>query len=294
MVGGPDSTSSADLHEMVAQIKAEAVPFWEQWDSIDREEIYHYTSLDVAYKILSAQVLWSSDVLSMNDGSEFKYAVSIVNDVLMNRWNSIPIHVAEYFNPKKLLLIGQTWNAYAACFCSDGDLLGQWRAYTPNADGVSIGFRISPLSELGRESKIFALVKINYSPDDLRKAAERICDAALKLAQSRSLVYDEARVFWSDTVLLLFNFALRFKNSYFCEEREWRILSLNSTESSVMRRNREGREVKFINVGFRPEIVTQIILGPRAVNGSESQLRQFLDSNGFRELSIRRSAIPLR
>ncbi len=205
MVARPDSTSSADLHAMVEEIRAEAAPFFEKWEFIDREEIYHYTSLDAARQILTDRVLWASDVLSMNDTSEFKHAVSIVDDELMSRWYRLPVDFAEYFRPQKLLLIGQQWNAFAACFCSEGDLLEQWRAYTPNADGVSLGFRIASLQELGRASNDFALIKINYSSDDLRNATARICDVALKLAGSRSLVYDEAETFWTEVALVLFN-----------------------------------------------------------------------------------------
>jgi hypothetical protein len=61
-----------------------------------------------------------------------------------------------------------------------------------------------------------------------------------------------------------------------------------------MRRNREGTEVKFMNLGFRPEMVTQIILGPRASNETESELQRFLDGSGYQEVSVRRSTIPLR
>jgi len=294
MVAGPDSTSSVILKAMVDEIKAEAAPFWEEWDSIDREEFYHYTSLDAVYKILTDRVLWASDVLSMNDTSEFKHAVSVVDDVLMSHWSVLPIHLAEYFRPRKLLLLGQTWNAFAACFCSDGDLLEQWRAYTPSADGISLGFRIESLHELALESKAFALIRVHYSSDDLRKAAERICDAALTLAASRSLVYNETEVFWSEVALLLFNFALRFKHPGFKGEREWRILSLTPAETPFMRRNREGTEVKFISVGFSGEMVTKITLGPRAANASESQLRSFLDKSGFPAVKIHRSKIPLR
>jgi len=107
--------------------KAETV--WKQWDLVDREEIFHYTPVDAAYRILNDCILWSSDVLSMNDGSEFRYAVSIVDDVLISRWHKLPIHVAEYFRPRTLLRLGSTWDMFAACFCSEADLLGQWRAY---------------------------------------------------------------------------------------------------------------------------------------------------------------------
>jgi Protein of unknown function (DUF2971) len=295
MVAGPDSSSSATLHKMVAEIKAEADPFWAEWDSIDREEFYHYTSIDAVRNILANRVLWASDVLSMNDTSEFKHAVSIIDDELMGRWNVLPIHLSEYFHPRKLLRLGETWNTFAACFCSERDLLEQWRAYTPDAGGASVGFRIGSLYDLGRESNAFALVKINYSSDELRNATKHICDAALELASSQSLVYHEAEVYWSEVALILLNFAVRFKHPSFRGEREWRTLSLNPSEVPVLlRRNRQGMEVKFIDIGFQPEMVTQITLGPRAEDGAELRLREFLDDNGFQEVNILRSTIPLR
>ena len=101
-------------------------------------------------------------------------------------------------------------------------------------------------------------------------------------------------MFWSEVVLLLLNFAVRFKHPGFSSEREWRILSVDPAEDCVMRRNRGDKEVKFINVSFGSEIVTRITLGPRGVRGSEQQLREFLDQSGFREVEIQRSIIPLR
>jgi hypothetical protein len=147
---------------------------------------------------------------------------------------------------------------------------------------------------LGRESNAFALLKINYRSDDLRYATKRICDVALRLADSRSLVYDETELFWNEVALILFNFAFRFKDPGFSGEREWRMLILEPTEAPVMHRNREGSEIKFINVAFRPEMVSRITLGPRAADRDESQLREFLDESGFGEVHIHRSKIPLR
>jgi len=73
MLGPPDSTSSAALQEMVAELKSEAAPFFERWDAVDRQEFYHYTSLGAATEILRSRTIWASDVLSMNDTSEFKF-----------------------------------------------------------------------------------------------------------------------------------------------------------------------------------------------------------------------------
>ncbi len=290
MVGGLDENSGADLREMVAQIKAEAQPFYDQWDDIDREEIYHYTSADTACKILSSRVLWASDVLSMNDSTEFRHAFALVDEVLMSRWNVLQPAFAEYFRPKKLVLLGQTWNAFAACFSSDGDLLGQWRAYPPNSngEGVSLGFRISELSNS------FAVVKIDYSSEDLRNAVHRICDAALNLTASRCLKNKETEGFWREVILLLLNFCVRFKNPSYADEREWRILKLQPDKAQVMRRGREGAEVKFIHLGFSSEAITRINVGPRAAPETEGQLRRFLDDKGLEKVSVRRSVVPFR
>ena len=59
-----------------------------------------------------------------------------------------------------------------------------------------------------------------------------------------------------------------------------------------MHRNRDRMDVKYINVGFRSEMVTHVTLGPRAAN--EAQLRRFLNESGFQGVEIRRSDIPLR
>ncbi len=281
---------------MVAQIKAAAKQFWDQWDEIDVQEIYHYTSVETACKILIGRELWASDVLSMNDTSEFRHALSIVDQALMSRWSEIPIHLAEYFRPRTLLLLGQTWDAFAACCSSNGDLLSQWRAYPPgsNAEGVSVGFRVGELYKIAQETQAFALVKINYCSDDLRKAVHHICDTALDIASRHTLVWREIVVFWSEVALLLLSFSLRFKNPDFTDEREWRILKLHPDKSGVMRRNQDGSEIKFIRIAFNAESVSQINVGRRAPRETESQLRRFLDSNGYQAVKIQHSEIAFR
>ena len=294
MVKGPDATHSAALHEMVAEIHGKAELAWRRWDVVNREEIYHYTSIDAAYNILSDRLLWSSDVLSMNDGSEFRYAVSIVDEVLMSGWNRLPIQLAEYFRPKKLLRIGSTWDMFAVSFCSEPDLLSQWRAYASDSRGVAIGFHLRQLHEFGQASNEFALVPIQYAATELRDEARQMCDFAVQLADSRALPYNEHEVFWSEVALMLLNFSIRFKNPSFAEEREWRTLSLNTDGSAVFRRGTGAKERRYVHVHFHPEIVSQVVVGPLAEANVEARLRQFLDDHGLRHVLVRRSVIPLK
>jgi len=279
---------------MAAQIRAKAETVWKRWDLVDREEIFHYTSVDAAYRILNDCILWSSDVLSMNDGSEFRYAVSIVDDVLMSRWHKLPIQVAEYFRPRTLLRLGSTWDMFAACFCSEADLLGQWRAYAADCHGVAIGFQTRPLHAFGSTSNEFGLIKIQYRDAELRDETRQMCDFGLQLADSIVVPYNEAEVFWSEVALLLLNFALRFKNPFFADEREWRALSLNMDDSPVFHRSSGAQERRYVHVHFRPETVSQVVVGPLAETNVEARLRQFLDDHGLHHVVVGRSAIPLR
>jgi hypothetical protein len=294
MVSGPDSSNSAELHRMVAELKTQAQLFWDEWDKVDIEEFHHYTSIETALKILASKSLWASDVRSMNDTSEFQYAVSIVNEELIRRWNHLPIHLAEYFRPSSLLRLGRTWNAFAACFSTGNDLLEQWREYADEARGLSIGFKLERFSEMGRSSNRFALVKINYCSNDLRRAVNEICDVALRLTESDSLVSTETEIFWTEIALLLFNFALRFKNPSFRSEREWRTLSLEPSETPVWTRDQQGMIVKYIKVGFEANMVSRITLGPRASNDGKRRVQEFLKNSEFRDAQLCHSGVPLR
>jgi hypothetical protein len=294
MVRGPDATHSAVLHEMVGEIKAEFAAVLKRWDADDREVVYHYTTINAAYEILKDRVLWSSDVLSMNDGSEFRYAVSIVDEVLMHRWNVLPIHVAEYFRPKKLLRIGSTWSMFAACFCSEPDLLSQWRAYGSASQGVAIGFEVRPLHDFGRRSNEFGLVPIHYSSGELRDETQNICDLALRLVGSRVLPYDESEIFWCEVALVLLNFAIRFKNPSFIDEREWRALTVDAGALEVFCRGSGEQKRRYVHIHLLAETVSRIVLGPLASADAASNLRTFLDNHNLKHVGIARSAIPLR
>jgi hypothetical protein len=279
---------------MVDEIKAEFAAVLKQFDVVDREEIYHYTTIEAALEIMKGRVLWSSDVLSMNDGSEFRHAVSIVDEVLMSRWNVLPIQVAEYFRPRKLLLIGRTWNMLAVCICSEPDLLSQWRAYASGCRGVAIGFRVGPLHGFGGASKEFGLVRIHYSSAKLRDAAQRMRDLALRLAGSSVLSYDEAEIFWSEVALALLNFSIRFKHPGFADEREWRAPTLDTGDLQVLCRGSGERTRRYVHIHFPADVVSQIVVGPLASAGTESELRTFLDDHDLRHVAVSRSTIPLR
>ena len=215
----------------------------------------------------------------MNDGSEFRHAVSIVHKALMSRWGRLPIGVTDWFRPKKLLQLGTRWNMFATCFCSEPDVLGQWREYADECRGVAIGFCVGALhafggAAVGSTAAIgFGLVPIQYDDAELRCGAEALCDLALDLVDSTPLAYDEYEVFWSEVSLKLLGFAVRFKNPCFADEREWRALTLDRGDYPVYRRSRGTTERKCVHIEYRPEMVSELVIGPLADRGLGVRLR---------------------
>src|SRR6202040_2422212 len=77
----------------------------------------------------------------------------------------------------------------AVCFCSKGDLLSQWRAYSGGGYGYSIGFNPENLKALGEISKFdqapFELAECFYDTVAQKCIVEDICAYYLSFAISR-------------------------------------------------------------------------------------------------------------
>lgn len=78
--------------------------------------LYHYTSLEKLFAMLSTDSMWASFSLFSNDSSEGK--------TLGNEW----LQQKQYQGDNFIL-----------CFCDRDDILSQWRGYCPGG-GASIGF----------------------------------------------------------------------------------------------------------------------------------------------------------
>lgn len=101
--------------------------FWTPENS--PSELFHYTSPEALIEIVSSRFLWASDMLSLNDASEAEYPYKLIAEVLDKYHSGVP---QEHRHRFKTQLTEYTFRLYApfvVCFCEDGDLLNQWRAY---------------------------------------------------------------------------------------------------------------------------------------------------------------------
>jgi hypothetical protein len=127
---------------------------------------------------------------------------------------------------------------FFACFSEHQDQLSQWRAYSGNASGFSIGFTEDVLrnqaflEELRRDKlgDTLDLLKVIYDEptqtailDELVSSARRHADdvmPTLPLEQRKNYIVD-ANVWFISSILRL---ALHFKHPGFQEEAEWRLI----------------------------------------------------------------------
>jgi hypothetical protein len=257
----------------------------------------------------------------MNDPSEIEYATNLFRDIVTCE--------VERFRSSKLRKLQKTvtdWideyekhaKVYVSCFCTNGDLLSQWRGYGAVGGGFSIGFFANDVghpavTSLEKPNPI--LRRVIYRPSvQKRLIRERITALCalelvkLKNPQRHKLQLATYRA-WMMFTLFLSEALNCFKDPAYEEEQEWRIIQHG--------RNYQGKDTCKIN--FRSNggrIVPYTILNLTASNSKETKrhlpikiigfgptlnpnitqrsLRLLCDAHGYgkSEVTIKRSGIP--
>src|SRR5712692_6378210 len=102
--------------------------------------LYHYTTADGLMGILRDRSMFGTHYRFLNDSLEIIWGKQLVAR-----------HIDEYIerveDPARVALrqfqgapIEQHWDIYVACFCAEGNLLSQWRAYGKSG-GYALAFR---------------------------------------------------------------------------------------------------------------------------------------------------------
>ena len=128
-----DSTAERILKKFHATLEAQPPP----------EIIYHYTN-DVGLRgILETGQLWLTDIFNLNDPSELSHSLSHAVNILNGKAAKGPPEsqvFAKRFAAFHHEGLQQIAHYFVCSFSSDGDELGQWRAYADNGRGYALGF----------------------------------------------------------------------------------------------------------------------------------------------------------
>jgi DUF2971 family protein len=272
------------------------------------ELLYHYTDTQGLVGIFKTNDLWATNALYSNDRTEILHSLILLNRIIGEEkkdraqdpaTDMMLIAVEEF-----ALII----EVFLVCFCCNGDLLSQWRAYGP-AGGYALGFDSGALR--GLASKHVMLAPVVYDEqlqhqlirDLVRRWREIFQNAEPSdyIVQVRRL---GAFVFAQAFSLL----AATFKTAAFSEEDEWRLVYRrqvqlkDDSDLKIDFRERKGMLASYAPIPL-PGVTTKmipvrhIVLGPmRDPNLAGYAVARLLEGAGYPQELIRitPSIVPLR
>jgi len=275
-------------------------------------KIYHYSTLAGAFGIISSKSLWLTKIKYLNDTSELLFAIGLFKNCITQFIRTQnDAKKADFLNEASHQLDSfENTNICVASFCEDGNLLGQWRSYSDRGEGVAIGFSTQLIQQCYTKNSI-NLWKCIYD--------DKIHDVIMNdligaLVKSYDLCYSDAGLdIWERTTkrsligyfnTLFLQIAPIIKNPYFCEEREWRLISLpieTTNENYNVERLQDNRLIQKYNLKFKLEqdnssrIIQDVVIGPskhQYLTGES--LGVLLEKNNYRFEGISFSRIPYR
>lgn len=278
------------------------------------DKLYHYTSAEGLKGILQSGQIYATNVLYLNDTAELADSVRTLEAVMESESKDLPVELA--FMLKVLIphhLQELPIDYFVVCFCEDGDLLSQWRAYGTQGTGYSIGFATRALMGLGRR-----LQKIEYDP---QVKARLIKERFSIIKEVLKPIMGELEIRADEDMSILNSFALAIavgftpmlasmKNQKFSEEREWRLVIMQARptvrprdDSSlpVQFRVSSGRVVPYVSLSWlqgqarlaRP--IASLRHGPASDSAlTKRALSDLLEECGLNGVEVSGSDIPLR
>jgi hypothetical protein len=271
--------------------------------------LYHYTTAQGLIGILESNSLWASNVSYMNDLSELRYTKKLLDEEMMKAVQDDPesdrIAFKNVFN-----IVIDGFNAYACCFCENGDQLSQWRAYSDSGTGYALGFDESQL-----QAKLDGVLgTIIYQRDkQLKSIMPTIKKAAVesrKWGEKHGQDRTQRKQFIMETIRKLLwdslAFFFVFKDPAFEEERESRLIIVNNTVEKldhVRFREMRGTVVPFIELKVKQSEtgnkellpIIEVVQGPLIEPAlGEKSLKLLLRKHGYENVAVKRSKVPIR
>lgn len=299
--------------------------------------LFHYTTASGLVGIIRSGELWSSNVRYLNDASELRhgrYLLTLEVERRLRPWTTT-LHERNVVFPIESVFLMElqrqlNWDhmltdrsdsapsVYAACFCTDGDLLSQWRGYA-GATGYAIGVDSSAL-RAATGSNGWTLQEVIYE-DALQRACiatlldeylaclGRLADELVPDPQPTKRDINNRYKIVCDTMPVFEMVALCafswLKHPTFAEEQEWRLLRLvehgsvgaSNAECDVGVRIGTNLLIPYVRAPLHAEgrcVITSVTHGPTPYpHLAKQSVRQLLRTVGV-AVAVKGSNAPLR
>ena len=266
---------------------------------------FHYTSAAGLFGIVTSRILRASNFAYLNDSTEIRYGESVVREVLAG-------YVSDATGLEKMALVVTlqavekiTANIafYLSCFCTESDLLSQWRGYGTSAGRFCIGFSSSALYNETQRLELRP-GKVIYARDQQVAKIKPVIDRALVAVREASALSQQEQKecmkgICSELFMRLIWELCFFKHPGFAEEKEWRAVHWLEDRAHMKFEPRGGAIRPFVemfsgSVGsplpINEVIVGSTLFGPQSLNSVEL----LLESYGYAKVSIKESGVPFR
>lgn len=275
-------------------------------------DLYHYTSIGSLQEIVKTRSIWATEIRYLNDAKEVIHTLDMFLSVMRTKHESSNEITREFLRQLERWLRHRLVDGhlvFAVSLSEHGNLLSQWRAYSPVGKGVSAGFdrhifRITALRQGYRLGKCLYDDEIQKRViQDIFWQIEKVIiergpeNDVGKRASSNSYhgIFEE----FEDDLLMC---AALLKHPAFREEAEWRAVS------SVVKRyapsDIQYREGRFCLVPYRQlSLVSEkseempfkeVFVGPTpSTEQSIKSLGMFLSNHGLNP-RVTNSLIPYR
>jgi hypothetical protein len=272
--------------------------------------LYHYCTSQTFISIVENKRIRLSSLSQSNDSLEGK----ILKDRLVQLAIEFGWSVSEVEVLRRLTESFERANeSVGFCLSGNGDLLSQWRGYTDDAQGFSIGFSREALESLNRadrsnRSNRFVLRPIEYREENqlnlirepfrdiIKSKTEDITFSSARAVKGGSVENEHVRqekalVKMKRVMVVLFlKYRFQLKAEAFMEEQEWRLFDyLTRSEPGLKFRAKRNCIVPFVeSVELSPNAIDSVIIGPKNTT-PKSVFESLLRNSGFTAVKVTRS-----
>jgi Protein of unknown function (DUF2971) len=272
--------------------------------------IYHYTN-DVGLRgILKTGKFWLTDIFALNDPSELEHGVShfikALDDKIANghpEGKSIAECFKIFMGKKELFA-----SFFVCSFSSDGNDLGQWRAYADNGRGFAIGFDTKNFEDAFMQdvtsSQGNATFSVIYNDRQLAEIQRGLVKRLFNLNPFPRMEDLDKNAFFNKLLFPLIHNslhpALYFKHGAYINEQEYRFLQMHSIVPPpvVNYRSRHYSLIKYREFDWRSlaaKALKKIVIGPSADKPKVLQFaRDCLKEADIDPVELVESEIPYR
>ncbi len=279
------------------------------------ETIYHYTDDKGLKGILESGKIWVTDIFDLNDPSELLHGLSHAMDILKSKQiESLPDtkRFATHFSHFRPF-VREIAHFFVVSFSSDGDELGQWRAYADDGRGFALGFDARSLEAAfaqvdDPQHQVNASFPTSYDDETLIELHKQLTEKMFDLISlpsrnnadraTTNSCLEKLSVHHAAHVIRTTGF---FKHRAYKNEKEYRFLQVfpsNRAAPDVKYRMRPYSLVRYREFDWRSvarSSLKEIVVGPAADQGLEFAddcLKAFHPTDEV--LKIYRSKIPYR